>query len=392
MIAFIDPFSRGLSHVPVNVGLLEAALLASPEKWAVVAAEKEHLTAMLDLLDDGLRSRVRQAIEIFPPPTDTAFSGRLRPDLASFRTLLAQCDRGSTLVVGALEPATLVALRIALVGRRRTIDRIAAVLHGNAAQIAGWRARNPFVRLTQLREAMGWAPPDTRFVVLESSIRQALLEAAPELSGRLHVVPHPLPLAETRSSSDAAQSQEPARTGRLKIAFLGGAYPNKGFAAYLALAKTLMVRKGNAFEFQAIGWLPPQSAALDMSCLSLRPAPHKIDRAQFVAALSGIDYVCMPYDPGAYRFSASGTLLDAIAHAKPVLAIRTPMLDDLRRDFGDIGEFGDSIEGLCDSMESLPATGTSERYKLQVANLSRIAASRSPVVVAAALVSLWAGP
>jgi hypothetical protein len=392
MIAFIDPFSRGLSHVPVNVGLLEAALLASPEKSATVAAENEHLAAMLDLLDDGLRSRVRQAIEIVPPAPDTAFTGRLRADLVSFRTLLAQCDRTTTLVVGALEPATLYALRVALMGRRRTIDRIAAILHGNAAQIAGWRARNPFVRLTQLRAALGWAPPDTRFVVLESSIRRALLEAAPELSGRLHVVPHPLPLAEARSSSDAAQPREPAGTGGLKIAFLGGAYPNKGFAAFLTLARALKGRRGDAFEFQAIGWLPPQSAGLDMSSLSLRPAPHKIDRAQFVTALSGVDYVCMPYDPGAYRFSASGTLLDAIAHAKPVLAIRTPMLDDLRRDFGDIGEFGDSIEDLCNCIESLPTAGTAERYKLQVANLSRIAASRSPVFVAAALDALWAGP
>lgn len=392
MIAFIDPFSRGLSHVPVNVGLLEAALLGSPEKSAIVAAEKEHLAAMLDLLDDGLRSRVRQAIEIDPPLPDIAFIGRLRADLASFRTLLARCERGSTLVVGALEPATLYALRVALMGRRRTIDRIAAILHGNAAQIAGWRARNPLVRVTQLREALGWAPPGTRFVVLESTIRQALIETAPELSGQLHVVPHPIPLAEARRSSSATQSRELTRTGRLKIAFLGGAYPNKGFAAFLTLAKTLTDRRGDAFEFQAIGWLPPQSAALDMSSLSLRPAPHKIGRTQFVTALAGADYVCMPYDPGAYRFSASGTLLDAIAHAKPVLAIRTQMLDDLRRDFGDIGEFGDSIEELCDCIESLPAVGHPERYKLQVANLSRLAASRSPVVIAGALDALWAGP
>jgi hypothetical protein len=128
-----------------------------------------------------------------------------------------------------------------------------------------------------------------------------------------------------------------------------------------------------------------------MSSLSLRPAPHKIDRAQFVTALSGVDYVCMPYDPGVYRFSASGTLLDAVAYAKPVLAIRTPMLEDLRREFGDIGEFADSIEDLCSCIESLPAAGTPERYKFQVANLSRIATSRSPVAVAATIDALWAG-
>lgn len=389
MIAFIDPFNRGLSHVPVNVGLLESALLASPGKGALIAAEKEHLAAMLDLLDDNLRKRVSQAIIISTPPPNIGFGGRLRADLANFRELLAHCDMGSTLLAGTVEPATLYALRIALAGRRRKIARVAAVLHGNAADIAGWRARNPMVRLTQLREALGWAPPDTRFVVLESSISQALIESAPELSGRLHVVPHPLPLAETQSPASA---REPTSAGHLKIAFLGSANPNKGFAAFLAIAKTLTDRRRDMFDFQAIGWLPPQSVSLDMTGLSRRPAPQKIGRAEFVTALSGVDYVCMPYDPNVYRFSASGTLLDAIANAKPLLALRTPMLDDLRREFGDIGEFGESIEDLCARTESLLTDPVPGRYSLQVANLSRIAASRSPRAVATSLSALWTNP
>ena len=390
MIAFIDPFNRGLSHVPVNVGLLESALLAWPDQDALIAAEKEHLAAMVDLLDDALRKRVRQAIAIAPPVPNIAFGGRLRVDLANLRELLAHCEMGSTLLVGTVEPATLYALRIALAGRRHRIARVAAVLHGNAAEIAGWRARNPLVRLTQLRESLGWAPPDTRFVVLEPSIRRALIDAAPELGGRLHVVPHPLPLAETRMPP--ALAREPTRAAPLRIAFLGSANPNKGFAAYLRLAKTLTDRRRDRFDFQAIGWLPPQSVSLDMTSLSRRPAPHKIGRAEFVSALSGVDYVCMPYDPNVYRYSASGTLLDAIAHSKPLLALRTPMLDDLSRDFGDIGEFGVSIEDLCARAESLLSDSVPGRYSLQVTNLARIAASRSPRALATSLPALWMNP
>ena len=389
MIAFVDPFNRGLSHVPVNSGLLEAALLASPESSAVVAAEHEHLAGMLDLLDPGLRPRVKGTVAIDPPVPGIKFVGRLRADLANLRALMAHCDAGTTLIVGDLAPATLYALRIALAGRRRQFDRVAAVLHGNAAEIAGWRARNPLVRLTQLREAIRRAPRDTRFIVLESAIRQALIEAAPELSGRLHVIPHPLPLAEAHLPPPDGATTDRDKSARLKIAFVGAAHAKKGFAAFLTLAEKLTAQHSDAFEFHAIGWLPPESASLDMTCLSRQPTSRKIGRAEFVAALSGVDYVCMPYDPSLYRYSASGTLIDAIACGKPLIGLKSPMLEDLWRGFGDIGELAETMDDLCARTAALAVRPDPNRYRRQIEALATIAVSRSPKSLAGRWRGLW---
>ena len=388
-IAFLDPFNRGLSHVPVNVGLLEAAMLASPDRPVVIAAEGEHLSGMLELLAPTLRYRLAETVAIDPPAPGGRFMERIRYDLANIRLLLARCAPDTTLIIGDLAPATLYAMRLALAGRRRLVTRVAAVLHGNASEIAGWRARNPLVRLTQLREAIIRAPGDTRFIVLEPAIRQALIEAAPELAERLHVLPHPLPIAESRLVPAAWSTSAPVHGNRIKIAFLGAAHPKKGFSAFLELALTLKRLPGDAFEFQAIGWLPPESAGLNLSCLTRLPTPHKIGRAEFVAALSGIDYVCMPYDPSLYRYSASGTLIDAIACGKPLLALKSPMLEDLWHEFGDIGELAESIEDLGARAATLAERPDPDRYRRQVETLATIAVSRTPQSLGDRWIRLW---
>ena len=39
MIVFVDPFNHGLSHVPVNAGIIETAFAAEPGCKLVIAAE-----------------------------------------------------------------------------------------------------------------------------------------------------------------------------------------------------------------------------------------------------------------------------------------------------------------------------------------------------------------
>ena len=389
MISFVDPFNRGLSHVPVNVGIIESSLLAWPADDMVIAGDASHLEGLLDLLDPSLRIRIKYRVPLRLPEPGARFRQRLQGDLIGLSKVFALSPGAATLIVADLAPATLYALRLNDARRPSAFGRIAAVLHGNAAEIAGWRARNPLVRLTQLRSAMSWAPARTRFVVLEASIERALIQAAPELTGRLITLPHPLPLRECPNGGQKAWPDFASDVYPLKIAFLGAAQEKKGFGTYLSLARTVAAMWPGKVEFLAIGWLPPESENLDLACLTQPPGRLKISRSEFTAALANVAYVCMPYDPDLYRFSASGTLIDAVSSGKPVLAIRSPTLDDIQMEFGDIGDIAESAEELGEKISALMRASDGNRYRMQVENLVRVAASRSPKLLSQVWRAAW---
>ncbi len=131
-------------------------------------------------------------------------------------------------------------------------------------------------------------------------------------------------------------------------------------------------------EFHVIGWLPPGNAGLDFSYLARPPSSTKIPRLDFLMALKSIDYVCMPYCSDLYKYSASGTLMDAVASAKPVLALRSPVLEDLQNRYGHIGEFADDITQLEFIIADLLIKKDTKRYSMQAATMQKIRIDRMP--------------
>ena len=93
----------------------------------------------------------------------------------------------------------------------------------------------------------------------------------------------------------------------------------------------------------------------------------------------------MPYSPELYRYSASGTLLDAVAAGKPLIALRSPIFDDLETRFGDIGELGENLKELESRMEKLVNNQDARRYLCQAGVMQEIRKSRMP----AGLVPRW---
>lgn len=299
---------------------------------------------------------------------------RLMADYHNLKLAFKCSTGGAMLILADIAPATLYAMRLNALRHPSAFRHFVAVLHGNAAELAGWRARNPFIRATQLQPAMAAAPKNTRFVVLEESIRLALLEVVPEFARRFATLPHPLPSSEAnRPPYKATHENHPIR-----IAFLGAAQPKKGFDAFLKLARNLTQRFPGKVEFHAIGWLPPESANIDLSVLARQPSSHKISRAEFLQALEAVDYVCMPYSQELYRYSASGTLLDAVAVGKPLVALCSPILDDLQKNFGDIGELGENLEQLETLIENLIGQWDPHRYQEQKMVMKHICEARMP--------------
>lgn len=381
MIVFVDPFNHGLSHVPINAGVVETAVAADPDESLLIAAHDEHLAGLYESLDDNAKRHVISQISITPAPAGTRFISRFLYDLQNLKTVIGAADNISTLILADLAPSTLYALRVALLICRSTPKKIVAVLHGNASELAGWRARNPFIRATQLCSAMNIASRTTSFLVLEDAIRDRLCEVSPQYAHQFVSLPHPLPSEEVTITSPVPDGHENVPTKikhPIRIAFLGAAQEKKGFGEFLKLAEQINAQLPGKAEFHVIGWMSDDCPVPQLSSLARKPSTRKLNRAEFLHAVQSIDYVCLPYNRDLYQYSASGTLLDAITATKPIFAISSPTLDDLQKKYGDFGIIADDMQLLTEQIKAALIDHNIKKYQDQRAVMQLIRHDRLP--------------
>jgi hypothetical protein len=248
------------------------------------------------------------------------------------------------------------------------------ILHSHLGDAMLWRSRNPLIRSWDFMARLGRPlPPSVRLVVLELGIKEAIAEIAPHLAPNVVTLEHPI--LESEWASGAA----PPRADGLAVAFLGHARQAKGYPAFLELASACARPD---LDFQAIGLASPDTAALDASALSLKPSPRPLERAEYLARLAAADLVCVPFQSRAYEFTASGTVGDAIAAVKPLLALRNRTLAAIAVKYGPIGWLAESREDLFRLMRGIDRGRFAALSPQWLDNLARIREARRPASLA----------
>jgi hypothetical protein len=203
------------------------------------------------------------------------------------------------------------------------------------------------------------------------------LKNVPSLSGKVETLDHPLPPNEAGSNSHDFNT--PIRFG-----FLGLANEQKGFVVFLQLAKEMATKYQDQVEFHAIGRLPAEgNSTLELDALATKPGLRRMSRVDFIQSLKQLDFIIFPHHAGHYDLSPSGTLLDAIAWEKPLVARRLPIFENMLKNHGDIGYlFGNDME-LKEVVEHIVQNFDKLHYHRQVLNLRKARASRTPEALAA---------
>ncbi len=376
MIVVCEPICWGLEHVPINASILEILRLALPSEEIVFCGERSHLKNVSAQMGAGISSSiVWNAIKL--PPRLTKDRNRWIVDYKLLKSLtrMFSKDTNSHLLLTATAPSTLVALKflIKYVYRKRTAQ---VILHGNLSMLSGWRSRNPIIRIQDLRTAL--VVPDSgkvRYIVLETSIKEAMLNVLPSLVGKVDVLDHPIPPSEGEQSIGDLSMP-------LQFGFLGLASEAKGFPFYLTVASELSMKYPQRVEFNAIGTVPCDQEKLEMIALKRKPGFRILNRDKFTRYLKELHFVCFPYQSGHYEFSASGALLDSIGWEKPFIAMRLPIFENLFSRFGDIGylcateaEFRETIDGIIKDKDIA-------RYRKQILALRKVGESRTPEILA----------
>lgn len=378
-ISVVEPVAVNAEHTPFNASLLETYCLAFPDAQIRYVAQQEHLDAIDGWLADVVRERVRLVARPMPE-RHGSFWQRLPLERQRMRELLDELAAGGAnadrqlLVLSAAIPSSLFALRLALLSLSRARRRAAcvqAVIHGNLSEIVGWRSKDPRRRWFDLRSALAWAlRARVQLLVLEDGIRDAAIEVWPRLGERLAVIEHPFPGAPDELAELETGSMPP-----LRIGYLGMALAVKGFDKFKAIAESCAGL--DALEFHVVGPRAKDDDTDHWPMFATAPTPGWLDPADYRAGIRAQHFVCLPYDPGHYRFSASGILLDAIRFNKPVIGLRTPTLARLEQRFGDIGYLCDDIDQMHACIASLGENFDPRRYQQQRENMHAVALSRT---------------
>jgi hypothetical protein len=370
MIIIIEPTYARHDHAAVNAALIQAVALACPGEEILFAATALH----------------RGFVEQFGPlPPGTQFCGidvmppggvHLRRFMAQWRAirLAMRRKRPRAIILLSSGPETFFAAR-AIVTEFATV-KLFVVLHGNLIDGTGWRSRDPRHRLFDYRSGLAVARhPRIRMVVLEDYIRTAVITLGAIPVASLSTWPHPL------NSSEIDERDRPLAVGRpIRIAFVGAASRSKGFDKFVALIRVIAGHPAAArYEFRFIGApIEPFPEAAGIITLPAEPLP----RDRFIAELRDIDYVMLPFATDSYELTASGSLLDCVSQAKPVISLDIAAVRTMADQFGDIGYVRSSMTEIETLLKSEHGIADPGLYRAFQTSLRAICASRTPAGIA----------
>ena len=365
------------AHAPFNAGLLATIRAAFQKEGLWFFGAATHIAELKRQLGEDLVALITW-VEISPPDRHETYFGRFLQELRIVRHLLRTVSKGTTqhLIFTSAYPSTILALKLARWFERKHIP-VQMVLHGLNG-VVGKRYRHPIRRFQDMKTALTiLGNRKVQYLVLEEPIRDAIVRNLPSVAGKVEVLAHPLPPHEAESRAGGLGM--PVRLG-----FLGLASESKGFPVFLELAKTVRAQYGNQAEFHTIGRFPAGCSPMGMEALATRPATERMGRSDFTRGVRQLHFVVLPHHATPYGLSASGTLLDAIAWGKPVIARRIPIFEHVFEKHGDIGYlFRDDTE-LTGIVKQILESPDHSRYEGQLINVHNARRWRSPEMLAVA--------
>jgi hypothetical protein len=375
-IQVFDFLSFDHVHLPFNEGYLRILRAAYPDDHISFSAAKGHIERLAPRVAD-LANVTLQPCKSFETPFGLSHHNPLagRWGARQCLNMMARQTVGRHVRLVALLGFN--ASLLAVIGHRWTMVSSAPlhmILHSHLGEAMAWRSRNPLIRATdlvsQLRRPL---PQAVRIVALELGMKEAINDSLPAVSPAVATLEHPI------LSSEWTANPPLTPTGKVKIGFVGHARRAKGFDLFVELADRC---SRDDIEFHAIGHSSPETDQLDLSRLARKPSQMPLLRDEYLAALEGVDLVCLPLPGHVYDFTGSGTVSDAIAALRPLIVFRNRTMEAMFARYGPIGWLADDSEDLFRLVGELDPIELARRHSSWVNNLRALREARRPELLA----------
>ena len=375
-IQVFDFLSFDHVHLPFNEGYLRILRAAYPDDHISFSAAKGHIEQLTPRVAD-LADVTLQPCKSFETPFGLSHHNPLagRWGARQCLNMIARHTVGRHVRLIALLGFN--ASLLALIGHRW--PRVSSaplhmILHSHLGEAMGWRSRNPLIRaadlVSQLRRPL---PEAVHIVALELGMKEAINDSLPAVSPAVVTLEHPI------LSSEWTANPPLTPTGKVKIGFVGHARRAKGFDLFVELAHRC---SRDDIEFHAIGHSSPETDQLDLSRLARKPSQMPLLRDEYLAALEGVDLVCLPLPGHVYDFTGSGTVSDAIAALKPLIVFRNRTMEAIFARYGPIGWLAHDRDDLFRLVGELDPIEFVRRHSSWVNNLKALREARRPELLA----------
>ena len=161
---------------------------------------------------------------------------------------------------------------------------------------------------------------------------------------------------------------EPLPHDTLRVGTVGQLTPAKGLDRILRLSRQIPVPLtvvGRTYGFcDHARWPEVRFVA--------GPENGFIPRERFERETAALDYILFAYDPGSYRLTASGAILDALNLGRPVITLRNDCFDDvLRLPVGYVVADMEEMAALIRRLAAEYPAGTDPQFARNIALLRR---------------------
>jgi glycosyltransferase involved in cell wall biosynthesis len=376
MIIICDPICHAGEHVPFNAGILELIRRAFPDEKIFFLGEQLHVSKLKRQVNLSITDSISW-VEISIPDRYTGYSKRFCEELRIvWRLIKPLCQSANgILLFTAVQASTLVVLKLLSRFMSHNLG-LQVVLHG-LGDIGGDRSRHPIRRFQDMRTALTMrCERYIQYLALEVDIKEAILKNMPFLNQQLEVIEHPIPPCEELLRPIDLRVP-------VKFGFLGRADETRGFPIFLKLASEIVKEYQDKGEFHAIGRYPKKEDFLGTThALLTKPCIERLERSAFIESAKKLHFVIFPLSPQFYQFAASGSLMDAIAWGRPVIARNIPIVASLFENYGDIGYVFNDERELHEIVRNIIEQCNNLHYRLQVDNIKKIREDRSAIVLA----------
>jgi hypothetical protein len=370
MILVCEPQCAGFEHVPFNAAFLAVVRCAFPEEDLVFLAERTHLGQVRNALQkystegvlfQALKIPSRKAINLF----------RLSGEVSICRTVYGMAEKKGCRAV-IFSSITSAGLYVVKVFAKRHSDVSTFIIpHSLLESVAKLPSPLPweFPFWSRFPLTIGNNYGLT-FIALGESIRENLCVRLPFLSEHVRAIDHPyffksIPVEERRVKP-------------LCFGTFGVAHRQKGSHLFYRLAEEIAGEKA-ALEatFILVGHVIDRKLQAPPAAVNVPSANSPLSREEFECYAAMVDYAVFFYPADSYRLTASGAFFDALAFAKPLIAIRNPFFEHYFSRFGDIGYLCDDYAEVKKMVSDILMHGSGGRYERQIKNLLRCRKSLS---------------
>lgn len=319
-------------------------------------ADVEHL---LGGLPDNVKAKSINLVNIYKP------LAKLRRFIKQVQAAVLDCwfiataPKGTDVVINymfalALYPINSVA--------RITGKRVLLVCHSDMQELQGtnknvsWLFRKS---INMLRREDIKIAPNLWFAVLGDAI---LNNVEPLLSKQAK---SKLLAFDHTAIFDRIPKKDHVSSDKLVLGFVGGLRASKGGDVFLKLAEHF---KGNPqVEFRIIGHTGWQRDKLETAGVVIPEGVGDffISRELMYDYICQLDYVLYCFPPEGYKFTASGTVFDAIDCERPILAIKNDYFSGLFKTCGNFGYLENDYDGLVNRIEWLLETRPQTEWNIK---------------------------